>query len=216
MRKRFGDRVVMDGNAQLGPTTEIKCAPILEQMLEVSPVNTTAVHVSGTILGSTRPVCQFQTELFQDYGCKPQIAVHDSGHVENAKRWLIDTGLLKKPYYWIIVPGIPGSLMMTSPIEMVEGMALMVRRIRDVEPTSEICVTMGGRASGYVIAQAMLMGLHVRVGMEDTIYMYPHRPDLIKRNADVVAWAAQLARQLGREPMTAAEYRKMLRVDDLK
>ncbi len=58
------------------------------------------------------------------------------------------------------------------------------------------------------------MGLHVLVGMEDTTHMYSHRPILIRRSSEVVAWTGALTRLLGREPITATEYRAMLSVTE--
>ena len=53
----------------------------------------------------------------------------------------------------------------------------------------------------------MMLGCHVRVGKEDTIYRIPHSDDVIVSNKQVVEETVAIARLLGREPMTAAEYR---------
>ena len=56
----------------------------------------------------------------------------------------------------------------------------------------------------------MLLGLHVRVGMEDTLWPYPHRDEIIKRNVDHFLQMKQIAQLLGRELMSPAEYRQAL------
>ena len=56
----------------------------------------------------------------------------------------------------------------------------------------------------------MLLGLHIRVGMEDTLWPYPHRDDIIKRNVDHFLQLKNIAQLLGREVMTPAEYREAL------
>jgi 3-keto-5-aminohexanoate cleavage enzyme len=56
----------------------------------------------------------------------------------------------------------------------------------------------------------VLLGLHVRVGMEDTLWPYPHRDDIIKRNVDHFLQMKAIAELLGRELMTAAEYREAI------
>ena len=49
--------------------------------------------------------------------------------------------------------------------------------------------------------------------MEDTVWKYPHSDEMTKNNVETVRWAFQLARLLGREPMTPNEYREtVLRV----
>ena len=51
---------------------------------------------------------------------------------------------------------------------------------------------------------------HVRAGMEDGIYMYAHRDDLIKSSAEVVTKVRNIAEELGREIATPAEARQIL------
>ena len=63
------------------------------------------------------------------------------------------------------------------------------------------------------MAAAIAMGGHVRVGMEDTIYRWPHRDDLVARNCDSVADMVNLARILGREIATADDVRDWLKVE---
>ena len=59
---------------------------------------------------------------------------------------------------------------MYSPESMIDGLMRTVRLIKEVDPISIIMVAAAGRASTYVATLAMLMGLHVRVGLEDTIW----------------------------------------------
>ena len=44
----------------------------------------------------------------------------------------------------------------------------------------------GGRASLHLATLGLLMGLHVRVGMEDTVWKWPHSDEMIQRNVDAV------------------------------
>jgi 3-keto-5-aminohexanoate cleavage enzyme len=55
---------------------------------------------------------------------------------------------------------------------------------------------------------AMIMGGHVRVGMEDSIYYSPGVP--AKSNAELVERVVRIAGELGREIATAEEARRML------
>jgi 3-keto-5-aminohexanoate cleavage enzyme len=58
---------------------------------------------------------------------------------------------------------------------------------------------------------AILLGFDsIRIGMEDAVYMYPHRDDKIMRCADVVRAVATIARSLGREIATPAEARAIM------
>jgi 3-keto-5-aminohexanoate cleavage enzyme len=56
-----------------------------------------------------------------------------------------------------------------------------------------------------------MMGVDsVRVGMEDHIWMYPHKNELIKSNADETRKIATIARELGREIATPGQARQIL------
>ncbi len=86
----------------------------------------------------------------------------------------------------------------------------MVRRIREIDENSVILVSDPGRASIYMTNFAILLGLHVRVGMEDSIWKYPHRDDKIESCREVVESVVAISEQLGRRPATGHEFRKMV------
>ncbi len=55
---------------------------------------------------------------------------------------------------------------------------------------------------------AMAMGCCVRVGMEDNLYY--RKGELAQSNAQLVARAARIARELDKQPATPAEARQIL------
>ena len=59
-----------------------------------------------------------------------------------------------------------------------------------------------------MVAQAYLLGGHVRVGMEDNLYM--SKGVLARTNAELVAHAANILRSLGATIATPADARAML------
>jgi 3-keto-5-aminohexanoate cleavage enzyme len=140
-------------------------------------------------------------------GLKPLIAVYDDGDIDNARRFLIESGVVSRPLSWLLLPGLPGCSPMHSPAQMVDGLMRMVRAIRDIDPESFIMVCAAGRASVYLATFAILLGVHVRVGMEDTVWRWPHRDDLIHSNVEQFQTVRGIASALGRELMTPAEYR---------
>ena len=58
-----------------------------------------------------------------------------------------------------------------------------------------------------MVTLALMLGLNVRMGMEDTVWKYPHKDDMITNNGEEVQWAIDIARTLGREVMTPNEFR---------
>ena len=67
-----------------------------------------------------------------------------------------------------------------------------------------------GRATLYLTTLATMLGVHIRVGTEDTGWKYPHRSERFAGNLEIFEAARDIARRLGREPATAADYRAML------
>lgn len=210
LRERFGYDVHIDGECLLGADFNEMLRPAYEDYYESAAVNTTATFMGDTLFCIPRPTAIATVEVLQETGHKPQIALYNPGDVDNARRWLIDTGVLRPPVEWAIIPGVPGCAPMWDPLSMCDTLVAFVRRIIEADPQGLpfIWVASGGRASSYLTALSILLGLHVRVGKEDTIWRYPHKDDLIERNADVVRDTVQMARLLGREPMSAHEYRE--------
>jgi uncharacterized protein (DUF849 family) len=64
------------------------------------------------------------------------------------------------------------------------------------------------RHSFPMAAQSVLLGGHVRVGFEDTIYL--RKGMLANNNAELVAWGADLINKIGGEVATPGETRQML------
>jgi uncharacterized protein (DUF849 family) len=151
-------------------------------------------------------------------GVKPELAIHSSGEIELAKRKLIDTGILKKPYNWLILYGLPFNVGRTlvsgtwvsNAQDMTRHMVLMVDQIRQIDPTSVISVCAAGRATLYMTTLATMMGLHIRIGTEDTPWKYPNSDERLKDNLEMFNMARGLASLLGRTPATANEYRALI------
>ena len=181
-----------------------------DRLLEVTPINTTACYCGDTLFAKPPHVMIEKTRLCQELGVKPQIAVYSDGDVDNADRYLIKTGLLEKPYYWIILACLPGGSPMHNPKQMVNGLMHLCELIYDIDRESIIIVCASGRASTYLAVMAMLLGLHIRVGMEDTVWEFPHKDTLIKSNAECFRKYKLMAQLLGREVADGNEYRKLI------
>ena len=202
IREKYGDRVVIDG-CDLLSTFEAEEELIKTGLLETSPVN--------AFYRSPSKLLQAETRMMQKHGVKPQIALYSDGDLDRAMQWLIETNIPEKPLYWIYLPSyLMGGTPLPNEFAMVESLMWQVRRIREIDPGSIIMVCGSGRASSYLTNMAMLLGLHVRVGMEDSIYRWPHRDDLIDSNANVVSETIKIAKALGRRPATANEFRALL------
>ena len=183
---------------------------VFEQgLLDTTPINTTSNFASDRLFAPYPHHIIEKCELVQKYGVHPQLAVFTDGDVDNAYRYLLAPGLLEKPYTWCVVPGLSGCSPTSSPDIMIESVTHIVHRIREISD-QRIMVCSGGRGSSYMVTLALIMGLDIRVGMEDTIWKWPHRDELIKSNAECFETFRTIARLLGREVYTAKELRDVL------
>lgn len=138
------------------------------------------------------------------------IAVYADGDVNNAERYLFRSGLIEGKSYWCVLPALPGCSPMENPRQMVDGLLRMASLIYDVDPEATILVCAAGRASTYLVTVAAALGLHIRVGMEDTVWKWPHRNERLVSNMDALESAKTLAALLGRSVATHSEYREMV------
>ena len=213
---KYGDNVIIDGGTMTGNTFEQCMTPVTEGLFDMCIVNPTS-GLLGDRLRAMRPeTMQAQAEYYDALGVRNVIDVHEASSIWNAKRHLIDTGVLKPPFVWHLLPGLPGGMYAPNVRATWEGVTFLVDRIREIDPQSIIISSDAGRASVYGTTINHLLGLHLRVGMEDVLYKYPHKNDLLESTTEAVREAMELGKMLGREPMTAKEFRKLARLNSRK
>ena len=208
LKKRFGNDFVPNLNVLNGTSFEMCMSPAKAGFAEVAPC--APGHPEAFAVPAIRTL--------ESLGVKPELAVHSTGEIELAKRRLIDTGILKRPYYWIILYGLPfatgRTLISRTSVndaqDMSQHMFMMVDQIRKIDPTSVITVCAAGRATLYMTTLATMMGLHIRVGVEDTPWKYPNSDLRLDDNLEMFTMAKQLAGLLGRTPCSANQYRSLL------
>ena len=84
--------------------------------------------------------------------------------------------------------------------------------MRNLLPAGTPWTAFGASAASFtMLTQALLLGGHVRIGLEDTLYLEKgvQAPD----NAALVEKAVTIMRLLGIEPATPAEAREILGID---
>ena len=138
---------------------------------------------------------------FRKLGVKPEMEVYSHGMFREIEN-VIKKGLVEKPYYINLVMG-----MMYQ--GAVEATPKYLQSLLDFLPEDAIFnVTPVGSAQLPLTTMAMILGGCIRVGMEDNIYY--RKGELVKNNAQFVARAVRIARELNKEPATPDEARKIL------
>jgi uncharacterized protein (DUF849 family) len=138
-------------------------------------------------------------ELVLSAGVKPELELFDSGDIHLARK-LIDDGVLPEPVMLQIVTGVSFGFSATA-----ETMAYA----RSLLPQNAVWAAFGiGRMAFPMLAQAWILGGHVRIGLEDMINI--RRGVLASDNASLVRKAAQIIDDLGGALATPDEARSIL------
>lgn len=132
-------------------------------------------------------------------GVKPELEVFDLGHIALAKS-LYAKGLFADPPFFQLCLGVPWGAPATT-----EAMLAM----RAMLPPNAHWSCFGVGAQHFpTVAMAVVNGGHVRVGLEDNLYM--SKGVLAEGNAPVVARAARIIREIGADVATPAQARQIL------
>lgn len=103
-----------------------------------------------------------QAALIKEYGVKPEMEIFDSGNLWFAKE-LCEEGLVEDPPMFQLCLGIPWG----APVN-TQTMAYMAGEL----PANAVWAGFGiGRNQFPMVAQAAILGGHVRVGLEDNLYL---------------------------------------------
>lgn len=131
-------------------------------------------------------------------GVLPELECFDSGDIVLAKDFIKD-GVIEAPALFQLVLGIPYGAASTP-----ETMIYM----RDQLPPGSRWAAFGiSRAQFPMLAQAVLLGGHVRVGLEDNHYL---ERGVFADNAQLVEKGVKIIRALGGEVASPAEARDIL------
>ncbi len=146
------------------------------------------------------------TELTEETGCRFEFEAYDIGHLYTLA-FFADQGLVKPPIFMQFVMGTLGGI--GPDVENIVAMKTVADRLfgSDIQWS-----TLGsGRFQFDLVTAGAVLGGHVRVGLEDGIYLRKGR--LADSNEEQVAKMVRILDELSREVATSAEAREIL---DLK
>jgi uncharacterized protein (DUF849 family) len=158
-----------------------------------------SMNMGGYVFVNTPPILEAMAVAIRDAEVLPELEVFEAGHLLLAKR-MIETGHIRRPGMFQICLGIAWGQPATP-----EAMAYM----RGLLPADSPWFAFGISLYQFpMVAQAVLLGGHVRVGLEDNIYL--GKGELAPSNAALVEKAGKIIALLGDSVATPAEARKML------
>lgn len=143
-------------------------------------------------------------EMLGSAGTRFEHECYDLSHLYNLAHF-VDRGLVKPPFFIQMIFGILGGI--GPDLENLMFMKSTADRLfgRD---SFQWSVLAAGRHQMPFLTQAALLGGHVRVGLEDSLFI--ERGQLAVSNAQQVEKIVRIIREMGHEPATPAEARAML------
>ena len=204
----------MGGELQFGPADDpLQFAPgqdfvgpaeRIEHIVELRPdlasLDTGSLNFGEGLYGTTPAWLEDMAQRFKESGVRPEVEVFELGHIELAKH-LQGRGAIDTPALFQLCLGVRYGAPATPE-------ALMA--MRDSLPAGSLWAAFGlGAQQLPVVGLATLLGGHVRVGLEDNLYL--SRGELAT-NAQLVERARDIVEVLGHGVMSAADARALLAV----
>jgi uncharacterized protein (DUF849 family) len=165
-------------------------------------------YLQGTrdyIFKNTFADMQRLSELFREAGTKPEYECYDVGHLYNL-RYLADNDLVDFPIHIQFVLGVLGAN--AASLEQFLHMHRTAVSLFGADGFTWSAAGVGYPGQFHLAAAALMLGGHIRVGLEDNL-----RVTLTRRatsNAELVEKAMELSTMLDREPAGPADARELL------
>jgi uncharacterized protein (DUF849 family) len=190
-------KVAAPGSNLLRPERRVE--HVLALQPEICSLDLNTMWFGSSVVINTPKSVAAMAGAIREAGVKPELEVFDSGDLQLAQQLLAE-GVLPRPPLFQVVLGIRNGFPAT-PATLLYAKSLL--------PADAAWAAMGiGRMEFPIVAQACLLGGHVRVGLEDNLYL--SKGELAPSNAALVERAATLVELLGGSVATAAEARAIL------
>lgn len=152
---------------------------------------------TGVNANSPQLIEALATKMYAN-GIKPEIEAFDCGMISNASRYM-KKGILQSPLHFNMVMNVPGS---------IQGTIKNLMFMTELLPEKSTWTVSGiGPSQVTMLTAAILLGGHVRTGLEDTLL---YKKGVPATNRMLVERVVRIAKELGREIATPAEARKIL------
>ena len=185
------------GTDVVGP--EVRLAHVEALRPEICSLDCGTMNFGDDEIYISTPNCLWKmAELVQSWGVKPELEVFDLGQVWLASQ-MYDRGVIDSPPLFQICLGIPWG----APADTASMMAM-----RNALPADANWAGFGiARMEMPMVAQAVLMGGNVRVGLEDNLYL---SKGVLASNAQLVESAVGIIESLGSRVVGPEEARVQL------
>lgn len=177
-----------------GPGTTImqpldRLQHIEELRPDIATLDVATMNFGESVFMNTPEHLRIMAKRIKELGVKPEIECFELGHILLAKE-LIAKGFIEEPPLFQLCLGIQWSAPATPEVMQV---------MRNQLPANAKWAAFGiSRSEFNMVAAAVNLGGHVRVGLEDNLYL---EKGVFGSNAQLVEKAVRIVRELGGEPV---------------
>ena len=186
-----------------GPGTDMatpaeRLAHVEKLLPEICTLDVGTQNYSNSAYVSTPEMLREMAKKIQSWGVKPEIEVFELGHIWFAKQ-LLKESLIDTPPLFQLCMGIPWT---------AEANTENMLAFRNMLPENAHWAGFGiSRMQMPMVAQAMILGGNVRVGLEDNLYL---EKGVLASNGQLVERAVEIIGRLGGRVLSPAETRQKL------
>lgn len=201
IRKRT-DLVVMVSTSGVAGKSDADRAEPLRTRPELASLTTGSLNFTtrkpSVVYTNSWETIKFLAQRMRDFNIKPELEAFDVGFIPQGIR-LVKEGLVIEPPLFQLVMGVGGGIPAT-----IENLLHMRAQL---PPNAQFTVAGIGKTQLDMTTFSIMMGGHVRVGLEDNIYLTKGE---LAPNEDFVSRTRGIAETLQREVATSADVRKIL------
>jgi len=190
-------KIAAPGTTLMHPLKRVE--HIVELKPDVCSLDLNTMFAGSSVVINTPKNVRVMAQAMREAGTKPELEVFDSGDIHLAHA-LIEDGTLDSPPLFQIVLGIRFGF---------DASLRTLQYAHSLLPQDAMWAAFGvGRWAFPAVAQAWALGGHVRVGLEDNIYI--RKGKLARDNAELCEKAARIIDDIGGELATPKEAREIL------
>lgn len=186
------------GTDMISPKERVR--HVMEIKPDICTLDCGSMNYSTTAYIATMDQLRETARLIQSVGVRPEIEVFELGHIWQAKQ-LIKEGLIDPNPLFQLCMGIPYGSEATT-----QNIVAMVSALPQDAMWASFAI---GSMQMPWVAQAVVMGGNVRVGLEDNIYL---DRGVLATNGQLVTRAKEIIERLGARALTPEEARVKLKL----
>lgn len=183
--------------ARGGANTAEYRGQMLDLNCEMASLSTGSSNFPNSVNSNSPELIESLAKKMYDNGIKPEIEIFDLSMIKNVN-YYVKKGIIKPDLHFNLVMNVPGSIAGTP--------KNLMYLIDSLPNESTFSVSGIGKSQIQMLTMSILLGGHVRTGLEDLLKIN----NKFATNVDLVKQIVNIANVLNREIATPNEARKIL------